>query len=105
MTYLIAFCALSVLLNVGLVWYIKQILTKLLFISQNQGDLFLRLDSFSNHLKSLYELETFYGDESLMSLIEHMNLVLEEVEQYEEIYTLMDEEGEVDGTTEEETEI
>ena len=102
MIYLTVFCILSVLLNVGLAWYIKQVLTKLLFISENQKDLFLRLDSFSNHLEGVYGLETFYGDETLMALVEHMGIVTEEIEQYKDIYTLLDEEEEADAAEEEE---
>jgi hypothetical protein len=102
MTFLIIFCVFSVLLNVGLLWYVKQILTNLLFISDNQGDLFLRLDSFSNHLQNVHELETFYGDETLTALIEHMSIVVEEIQEYKDIYTLLEEEGEVDVAEEEE---
>ena len=106
MIYLIIFCAFSVLLNVGLVWYTKQILTKLLFISENQRDLFLRLDSFSSHLQNVYELETFYGDETLNALVEHMGIVTEEIQEYKDIYTLVEEEeeGEADVAEEEEEE-
>jgi hypothetical protein len=95
-------CVVSILLNCFLIWYIKGILTKLLFVSENQQDLSNELVSFSNHLNTIYELETFYGDETLASLIEHMKLVVEAVEEYESIYSLIEEEEEESDDTEEE---
>tara|TARA_Y100000034_G_scaffold124935_1_gene173795 strand:- start:1051 stop:1371 length:321 start_codon:yes stop_codon:yes gene_type:complete len=87
-------CVVSILLNCFLIWYIKGILTKLLFVSENQQELSNALASFSNHLNTIYELETFYGDETLGSLIEHMKSVTETIEEYESIYTLIEEEEE-----------
>ena len=87
-------CSISILLNCFLIWYIKEILTKLLFVSENQQELSNALVSFSSHLNTIYELETFYGDETLASLIEHMKLVVETIEEYESIYTLTEEEEE-----------
>ena len=98
-------CSISILLNCFLIWYIKEILTKLLFVSENQQELSNALVSFSSHLNTIYELETFYGDETLASLIEHMKLVIEAIEEYESIYTLIEEEEEEeesDDTEEEE---
>lgn len=87
-------CVVSILLNCFLIWYIKGILTSLLFISENQQELSNTLASFSKHLNTIYELETFYGDESLAALIEHMKSVTEAVKEYESIYTLIEEEEE-----------
>jgi hypothetical protein len=95
-------CAISILLNCFLIWYIKGILTKLLFVSENQQNLSGTLSSFSNHLNTIYELETFYGDETLGALIEHMKEVTEEIEEYEGIYTLVEEEEEPYAAEEEE---
>lgn len=98
-------CGISILLNCFLAWYIREILTKLLFVSENQQHLSETLTSFSSHLDTIYELETFYGDETLAGLIEHMKSVVEAVEEYESIYTLLEEEEEeIDATEEEEKE-
>ena len=95
-------CVISMLLNCFLIWYIREILTKLLFVSENQQDLSNALVSFSNHLNTIYELETFYGDETLVALIEHMKSVIDVVEEYESIYTLTEEEEDLDADEEEE---
>ena len=97
-------CSISILLNCFLIWYIKEILTKLLFVSENQQELSNALVSFSSHLNTIYELETFYGDETLASLIEHMKLVIEAVEEYESIYSLTEEEEEEESDATEEEE-
>jgi hypothetical protein len=85
-------------------WYTKGILASLLFVSESQQDLSNELVSFSNHLNTIYELETFYGDETLASLIEHMKLVIEAIEEYESIYTLIEEEEEEESDDTEEEE-
>ncbi len=36
---------------------------------------------FSEHLKSVYELEMFYGDETLSSLMKHAKQIVEKVEE------------------------
>ena len=96
MTAITIICGISILLNCFSIWYIKGILTKLLFVSENQVGLSDALNSFSNHLNTVYELETFYGDETLSALIDHMKEVIEVIEEYEEIYMLTQEEPDGD---------
>ena len=43
----------------------------LLFVSEELGDLQNMIDAFAKHAKSVYELEMFYGDETLKGMIEH----------------------------------
>jgi L-arabinose isomerase len=66
------------------------------------------VEGFSNHLKFVYELEMYYGDETLKGLIDHARTLNESLEDYEEFYDLFDfpeeieeepEEEEVDATT------
>jgi len=78
----------SVILNILLLWYIQYALRKLLFISDNIGDLLGTMKGFSDHLEQIHSLETFYGDESLQSLIQHSKKIVEEIKTYEEIYNL-----------------
>ena len=46
------------------------------------------INSFALHLKSVYELEMFYGDETLASLLEHATSFNEYIETFEYIYSL-----------------
>ena len=102
MIWVILALTLSVALNGLLLWYIRQTLRRLLFASENFAWMMSSIKNFSQHLKSLYELEMFYGDTTLGHLIEHSKQLVEDMENFEEIYTLL--EDEPDDGKEEETE-
>ena len=53
-------------------------------------------DGFAKHLQSVYELETFYGDQTLQALLGHAVSFNEQLETFEWIYTLTAEEQEED---------
>jgi hypothetical protein len=63
-------------------------LSQLLYISDSIGSLLLSAKNFSNHLNGLHEMETFYGDETLGGLIKHSKQVVEDIKEFEDIYTL-----------------
>lgn len=44
-------------------------------VSDNIGDLVEIIENYRNHLKKVYELDAFYGDETLSFLMEHTNAV------------------------------
>ena len=79
---------LSVLLNMGLFAYAKNVVSKLINISTELYDLGLIIDNFTVHLESVYEMEMFYGDETLASLVEHSRSLSEQLETFEYIYSL-----------------
>tara|TARA_Y100000592_G_scaffold19004_1_gene29057 strand:- start:39497 stop:39796 length:300 start_codon:yes stop_codon:yes gene_type:complete len=78
----------SVGINVLLVWYIRKMLSKLLYVSDSIGDLLVSAKNFSSHLDGLHEMETYYGDETLGGLIRHSKQVIEDIREFEDIYTL-----------------
>lgn len=97
--------ALSILVNIFLMWYTRNTLKNLLYLSENLGLLYEVVDAFSLHLKEVYELERFYGDPTLSYLLEHSNAVREELEKFEEVFLLaeppeIDKEVEPDGEEE-----
>ena len=63
--------ALSVGLNAFLIWYCRKVVLELYDVSQNIKVLTEEIISFDEHLKSVHELEVFYGDETLGSLMQH----------------------------------
>ena len=79
---------LSIWLNIFLVWYARNTLSNLLYLSDNLGLLYEIISAYNLHLKEVYELERFYGDPTLSYLLEHTNAVREELEGYEEIFLL-----------------
>jgi len=104
MIELIVLLAISFLINIFLAWYARNTLSNLLYLSENLGSLYDLVSDFSSHLKTVYELERFYGDPTLTNLLEHSNFVREELEAYEDIMLLSEE---IDGEEEnkEESEI
>ena len=85
---LLAVSTLSVIVNIGLFAYTRGILARLLFVSEELGDLQDMTDSFAKHLQSVYELETFYGDQTLQGLLEHAVSYNEQLETFEWVYSL-----------------
>tara|TARA_R100001086_G_C11766893_1_gene239734 strand:- start:277 stop:573 length:297 start_codon:yes stop_codon:yes gene_type:complete len=88
MSLLIFFFILSVGINVLLIWYIRKMLSKLLYVSDSIGDLLISAKNFSSHLDGLHEMETYYGDETLGGLIRHSKQVIEDIKEFEDIYAL-----------------
>ena len=103
MIWIIIALVISVAINGLLLWYIRQTLKKLLFASENFGWLMDSLQNFSDHVQKLHELEMFYGDSTLGHLIEHSKQLVEDIKNFEEIYTLLEDET-YDGKEEEKEE-
>ena len=97
----ITIAAISVLVNAFSFWYIKSILSRIYFMADNMDALIEETVSFRDHLEGVYGLETFYGDETLLSLIKHAKDYSETLSNFEEIYTLLDENEETDVDDEE----
>tara|TARA_Y100001937_G_C7135668_1_gene339892 strand:+ start:7428 stop:7718 length:291 start_codon:yes stop_codon:yes gene_type:complete len=75
--------SISVIINIVMVFYVKWILN-------NYKEVVLGLENIGNliaeyviHLKSVYELEMFYGDDTLSSLLEHGKQIVEKLEDIE----------------------
>jgi|TARA_R110002110_G_scaffold411965_1_gene637088 hypothetical protein len=83
----------SLSLNAALLWYVSRILRKLLFISENLGDLYFTFRSFSVFVKSLYGMNSFHGEPIIQELVQRVGEVLDEIEMFREIfeYTLDEE--------------
>jgi len=81
----------SVSLNIMFVWYIRRLIQEFANMSDNVDKTSGILNEFADHLESLYDLETYYGDESLKSLIRHSREILEEVKGFETVISLIKE--------------
>tara|TARA_R100000008_G_scaffold40997_1_gene23570 strand:+ start:3890 stop:4231 length:342 start_codon:yes stop_codon:yes gene_type:complete len=84
---------ISIAINILLFVYLRNVLSKLLFVSENLGDLEQMLVNFNNHLAAVYELETFYGDDTLHHLLEHVGDLSEQLQEFEDIFSLTNEEN------------
>ncbi len=79
---------LSITLNILFFWYIRKTSNRLLFISENLNDLMSIIGVYRGHLKSIYEMEMFYGDEVLKNLLDHTGSLADLLEDYEDIVYL-----------------
>jgi len=92
---------LSIVFNALSLWYNRQAVNNLLFVSDNVGGVVGLIKEYHEHLESLYEMEMFYGDSTLKGLIDHTSFMLEEMKIFEDIYGLTHEEDEENEENEE----
>ena len=85
---------LSTIFNVGIFIYARAAIARLLQVSEELGDLQQMVNAFADHAKSVYELESFYGDPTLQHLLQHAISFSEQLETFEYIYSLTEEEEE-----------
>ena len=76
------FLAISFLLNILLIWYLRRLASQFTFFNENVIVLEEKLTTFDQHLNSVYELEMFYGDDTLESLIKHSKQLLLDVQEF-----------------------
>ena len=69
--YISASLVLSVFVNVILLWYNRQIIRNLLYILDTAKEFQSIVDEFKEHLDKVYNKDTFFGDPTLESLLEH----------------------------------
>ena len=79
--------ALSIILNIFLVMYIRREIVRVFVISETASEIFTRLDSFREHLNTVYETPTFYGDETLSGLLEHTKALYDYLYEYRELHS------------------
>ena len=88
-TTLTAISIVSVILNIGLIVYAKAAISRLVLVSEELGDLQDMINSFLNHIKQVYEMDMFYGDQTLQGLLEHAREFSVQMESFEYIYSLI----------------
>ena len=90
---------LSVSLNVLLLFYVRWLLVTIATINQDMTNLNYLISNFSEHTKSVYELEMFYGDDTLKSLMDHAKELSEKLQ---DLDLVLNEQGDEVGETTEE---
>ena len=93
---------ISIGINLGIIMYCRGAITRLLAISEEMSDLKQMIDHFANHITDVYNLDMFYGDETLKFLMEHSTELSKELENFEYLYSLIEEEEELDDNKPEE---
>jgi len=77
---------ISLLVNIFLSWYLATVLRKFLYISENMSDLFLLLKSFGAFVKSLYSMDSYYGEPLIQELVYKTKEVIGEMESFRDIF-------------------
>ena len=93
--------AVSALLNVMLVWYSRKIVVDLSDLSQEVEEVIADLDVYHKHVERIYNLETFYGDETLRALLEHSKAVSERVKDFTTLFSQLEDEEVIEGQEDE----
>ena len=76
---------------VFLTFYIAYLLKNISFFGENIDNLREEVEEYNVHLKSLYEMEIFYGDETIQGMIEHTTHLTERIKDFEFFYSLLSE--------------
>jgi len=82
---------LSAMINVIAIFYVRWLLKTVATINEDISNLDTMVSNFSEHTKSVYELEMFYGDETLKSLMDHAR---ELSDRLKDLDLVLNEEGE-----------
>ena len=101
---IIVFLLFSLSLNVLLIWFLRGVTSRLMLVSENMSDLLGHVVEYGSNLKSVSEMELYYGDETIRGVIQHTQMLLEVLSDFEEIYVLTDDdegEEEIEETEEE----
>lgn len=73
----------SIGINIFGLWYIRDILGRLTWISRNINDIADLVGTYLIHLKNVHQLEQFYGDQEIKGLVEHTKELLVILEDYQ----------------------
>ncbi len=83
--------ALSIVLLISLgsnilaFYYIRDLLGRLGWLTQNLDNLSELIKGFQQHIKGVYELEKFYGDNDIKVLVQHTSDLIEVMDDYLEV--------------------
>jgi len=84
MVILITVLVGSLIFNGVMFWYLQKLTQRLTFIYQNIGEVSEIITNYRVHLKSVYSMEMFYGDETLQYLMDHTRSISTLLEDFED---------------------
>jgi hydroxymethylpyrimidine pyrophosphatase-like HAD family hydrolase len=88
-----------------MIWYVRQLLKTVLLDQGNLDTILEVLKNFSEHVESVYQKETYYGDATLKKLLEHSKQIVLDFEEYKKLYVEGEEENDEDDEEEFDEEI
>ena len=89
--FLIIAFILSLALNVLLVWYVRNVkVDYILYLIDNLEEFAYMHNQFTEHIDEVYNMEMYFGDQSLSKLLEHSKFVSEQTQQYLDVLRGLD---------------
>ena len=88
--WLIAGIIFTIIIAAFLLWYVRKLLGKLLFISENINDLVVMVQNYQEHLERVYNMESYVGDPAIEYLIKHTNSLIDMLEDYQDVYSIVE---------------
>tara|TARA_Y100000592_G_scaffold83903_1_gene134212 strand:- start:222 stop:521 length:300 start_codon:yes stop_codon:yes gene_type:complete len=89
--FLIIAFILSLALNVLLVWYVRKVqVDYILYLRDNLEEFAFMHNQFTEHIDEIYNMEMYFGDQSLSKLLEHSKFVSEQTQQYLDVLRGLD---------------
>jgi len=82
----------SITINCVLVWYIIQLIKRFMSFQEALDNFVDRLEEYEGHIDVISNLEKFYGDESLASLLRHSKDILDDCKQFKSVILPVEEE-------------
>ena len=86
--WLIVSLIISIFANGVFWWYLRRLLKKFIFISQNLLDLVEVVENYHEHLKHVNNMDTYNGDETIEYLLRHTQSLMEIMEDYRDVYDI-----------------
>ena len=83
----IVIITLSIVLGLS-VWYVRGLLGLMYQITIDVQQMEDKMVEFSKHLDNVYEMEMFYGDETLAQLIRHSKEVVDSVDKFRNLFEI-----------------
>ena len=93
---------LSILINALLGWYIYKLLRNLISMEDQFLELKSKLLEFATHLRAINKVESFYGDPTITSLVEHMKRLAGDIENYSQVMVVFEDDLQEDNDGEDE---
>ena len=84
----------SVLVNVLLLFYSRWLINIIRVKEVESESLSIVVNEYVNHVKSVHEMEMFYGDQTLRSLIDHGSALIDKVQEFD--YIILEEPEDVE---------
>lgn len=88
------FLIISVIINVVFILYSRWLIGILRVNQGDVNDLADQVADYVSHVKTVHEMEMFYGDQTLQNLIQHGTEMIEQIEQLDFLLGELDQEQE-----------